>query len=158
MTLDLPIQPTGDAPTRTRENLVSLLARHEAWRADTLNLIASENVLSPAVHAVLGSDLVHRYADYTGRDLSARRYRGTRFVVEIEQEVERLAQSVFNVRHVELRALSGHLAGAAVRADGRHAAAARTEDAVLRHELLTGPCAADLSAAPVARQLLEGAG
>ncbi len=114
MTLDLPIQPTGDAPTRTRENLVSLLARHEAWRADTLNLIASENVLSPAVHAVLGSDLVHRYADYTGRDLSARRYRGTRFVVEIEQEVERLAQSVFNVRHVELRALSGHLAGAAV--------------------------------------------
>jgi glycine hydroxymethyltransferase len=104
-------QPSG---AREREHLADLLARHEAWRAGTLNLIASENVLSPAVHAVLDSDLVHRYADYTGRDLTARRYRGTRFVVEIEQEVERLAQAVFQVRHVELRALSGHLAGAAV--------------------------------------------
>jgi glycine hydroxymethyltransferase len=91
-----------------------LVARHEAWRAECLNLIASENVLSPAVHAVLDSDLVHRYADYTGRDLGARRYRGTRYVVEIEREVERLAQEVFRARFVELRPLAGHLAGAAV--------------------------------------------
>ncbi len=114
MTSDFSARPTGGSPAHTREHLAGLLACHEAWRAGTLNLIASENVLSPAVHAVLDSDLVHRYADYTGRDLTARRYRGTRFEVEIEQEVEQLAQAVFGVRHVELRALSGHLAGAAV--------------------------------------------
>jgi glycine hydroxymethyltransferase len=102
------------SPEEARANLTSLLARHEAWRSNTLNLIASENVLSPAVHAVLDSDLVHRYADFTGRDLAARRYRGTRYVVEIEREVERLARQVFAAEYVELRPLSGHLAGIAV--------------------------------------------
>ena len=97
-----------------RAELTGLLARHEAWRSDCLNLIASENVLSPAVHAALDSDLVHRYADYTGRDLGARRYRGTRYVVEIEREVNRLARQVFQAGHVELRPIAGHLAGAAV--------------------------------------------
>lgn len=97
-----------------RERITGLLAGHESWRAGTLNLIASENVLSPAVRAALDSDLIGRYADYTGRDLTARRYRGTRNVVEIEREVDRLAREVFRAAFVELRPLSGHLAGAAV--------------------------------------------
>jgi glycine hydroxymethyltransferase len=101
-------------PKGARARLTGLLARHEAWRANCLNLIASENVVSPAVHAVLDSDLVHRYADYTGRDLAARRYRGTRYVVEIEREVDRLARETFRAGFVELRPLSGHIAGAAV--------------------------------------------
>jgi glycine hydroxymethyltransferase len=105
---------TAATPDATRAGLTGLLARHEAWRANCLNLIASENVLSPAVHAALNSDLVHRYADYTGRDLGARRYRGTRYVVEIEREVERLARQVFRAEYVELRAVAGHLAGAGV--------------------------------------------
>jgi glycine hydroxymethyltransferase len=102
------------SPAEARAGLSVLLARHEAWRANCLNLIASENVLSPAVHAALDSDLVHRYADYTGRDLAARRYRGTRYVVEIEREVERLARLVFGAEYFELRPIAGHLAGAAV--------------------------------------------
>ncbi len=101
-------------PDAARAGLTGLLARHEAWRANCLNLIASENVLSPAVRAALDSDLIHRYADYTGRDLGARRYRGTRYVVEIEREVERLARQVFRAEYVELRAIAGHLAGAGV--------------------------------------------
>jgi glycine hydroxymethyltransferase len=106
--------PPARSADEARAHLGELIARHEAWRALCLNLIASENVLSPAVHAALDSDLVHRYADYTGRDLSARRYRGTRFVVEIEREVERLAREVFRAELVELRPLSGHLAGISV--------------------------------------------
>ena len=101
-------------PRATESEMAGLLRRHEEWRARTRNMIASENVLSPAVHAVLDSDLVHRYADYTGRDLEARRYRGTRYVVEIEKEVERLAKRVFRAGYVELRPQSGHLAGIAV--------------------------------------------
>jgi glycine hydroxymethyltransferase len=109
--------PHGDAvapATVARTRITSLLAGHESWRAGTLNLIASENMLSPAVRAALDSDLIGRYADFTGRDLAARRYRGTTYVVEIEREVDRLAREVFRADFVELRALSGHLAGAAV--------------------------------------------
>ena len=114
MTPNEPAPSDGPSPEEVRAGLTGLLSRHEAWRANCLNLIASENVLSPAVHAALDSDLIHRYADYTGRDLGARRYRGTRYVVEIEREVNRLARQVFRAEHVELRPIAGHLAGAAV--------------------------------------------
>ncbi len=99
---------------RRRKRIDDLLAAHEAYRARTINLIASENVLSPAVRAALQSDLLGRYADYTGRDLAARRYRGTRYVVEIERQALSLAQEAFHAAHVELRPISGHVAGAAV--------------------------------------------
>jgi glycine hydroxymethyltransferase len=91
-----------------------LLAEHEEWRGGCLNLIASENVLSPAVNSVLASDLVGRYADYTGRDLTARRYRGTRHIAEIESIANALACQLFGAAFTELRPLSGHVAGAAV--------------------------------------------
>jgi glycine hydroxymethyltransferase len=101
-------------PAEAAAELSQLVTHHESWRSQCLNLIASENVLSPEVHAALDSDLVHRYADYTGRDLSARHYRGNRFIVEIEREVCGLASEVFRAEHVELRPLSGHTAGIAV--------------------------------------------
>jgi glycine hydroxymethyltransferase len=92
----------------------NLVHQHEAWRAETLNLIASENVLSPAVRAALDNDWLGRYADYTGRDLTARRYRGTRYIGVLEQMVESLAKELFRADYVECRPLAGHLAGAAV--------------------------------------------
>ncbi len=97
-----------------RTRLSELVAAHEAWRGRTVNLIASENALSPAVRAALQSDLVQRYADYTGRDLSARHYRGNRYIELIEREAVRIAQETFRAEHVELRPISGHVAGAAV--------------------------------------------
>ena len=97
-----------------RQRLAELVAAHEAWRARTVNLIASENALSPVVRAALGSDLVQRYADYTGRDLSARRYRGNRYIELMEREAAKIAQEAFQAEHVELRPISGHIAGAAV--------------------------------------------
>jgi glycine hydroxymethyltransferase len=97
-----------------RSRLSQLVAMHEAWRGRTLNLIASENALSPAVRAALHSDLVQRYADYTGRDLAARHYRGNRYIEQIEREAARIARETFRVEHVELRPISGHVAGAAV--------------------------------------------
>lgn len=91
-----------------------LVQSHEAWRSRTLNLIASENVLSPAVRAALDNDWLGRYSDYTGRDLKARRYHGTRYIAELEQIVESMAKKTFRADFVENRPLSGHLAGAAV--------------------------------------------
>ncbi len=107
------MEPADDAaPSST--TIEELIDRHTAWRRTTLNLIASENVLSPAVLGALGSDLEGRYADYPGRDPRNRRYRGNRYIAEIEAEAVRLAQAVFGARYVELRAIAGHLAGLAV--------------------------------------------
>ena len=62
----------------------------------------------------LDNDLVQRYADYTGRDLSARRYQGNRYIEQIEHTAADLAREVFHASEVELRPISGHVAGAAV--------------------------------------------
>jgi glycine hydroxymethyltransferase len=94
--------------------VLSHLAAHEAWRKTTLNLIASENLISPAVRRALDNDLVGRYTDYVGRDLDARRYRGNQHVAALEKQAEALAKQLFACSEVELRALSGHIAGACV--------------------------------------------
>jgi glycine hydroxymethyltransferase len=98
----------------SREHIAHLVHEHETWRAECVNLIASENAQSPAVRRCLNSDLSQRYADYVGRDLAARKYRGTRWVEQIEACVAELASDLYGARYVELRAISGHIAGAAV--------------------------------------------
>jgi len=61
------------------DEILSLVEKHEEWRGkQCLNLIPSENVMSPAVRGLLSSELGHRY---TARD---RFYMGTSFIDEIE--------------------------------------------------------------------------
>jgi glycine hydroxymethyltransferase len=91
-----------------------MVEKHAAWRRQSLNLIASENALSPAVRRALDNDWLGRYADYTGRDLNARRYRGVRYITEIEKTVEVMAKRIFQADYVELRPIGGHLAGVGV--------------------------------------------
>lgn len=87
----------------------------DVYRAHTLNLIASENVISPTVASTLVGDLEGRYADYAGTDLTARKYQGGRHVVEGEQLCADLLLHAFPVAEAcELRSLSGHIAGSAV--------------------------------------------
>jgi len=100
--------------TDTPAMIDDLLARHTACRRSTLNLIASENALSLAVLASLANDFQGRYGDYPGRDPNNRRYRGNRYLVEIEAEATRLARELFHAQFVELRPIAGHLAGLAV--------------------------------------------
>ncbi len=85
--------------------ILSLVKKHENWRGKKcLNLIPSENVMSPTVRSLLSSELGHRY---TARD---RFYMGTRFMDEIEQFGEELAKDVFGAETADLRPLSGHVA------------------------------------------------
>jgi glycine hydroxymethyltransferase len=87
------------------DEILSLVEKHEEWRGkQCLNLIPSENVMSPAVRRLLSSELSHRY---TARD---RFYMGTRFTDEIEQYGEKLAKEVFKAEVADLRPLSGHIA------------------------------------------------
>jgi glycine hydroxymethyltransferase len=85
--------------------IAALVEEHETWRENCLNLVAAENVASPAVRRFALSDLAARYGDYLGRDLTARKYYGTQYVVRIEQELVELIQRVFHARFVEFRPL-----------------------------------------------------
>jgi glycine hydroxymethyltransferase len=95
------------------ESIKELLEEHERWRDQCWNLIASENVTSPAVTALLSNDLSHRYGDYEGIDLNSRKYLGNRYVVQIEQACQDSARALFGAERVDLRPLSGHIAGIA---------------------------------------------
>ena len=53
----------SEPPAASLDKVRTAVALHDEWRARTLNLIASENVLSPAARAILDSDLLHRYAE-----------------------------------------------------------------------------------------------
>jgi len=87
------------------DEIMSLVEKHEKWRGqECINLIPSENVMSPTVRTLLSTELGHRY---TAPD---RFYMGTRFIDEIEQYGVQLAKDVFNSETADLRPLSGHVA------------------------------------------------
>jgi len=87
------------------EEILSLVHSHEKWREKKcLNLIPSENIMSPAVRRLLSSELGQRY---TARN---RFYMGTKFIDDIEQYGEEIAKEVFGAETADLRPLSGHIA------------------------------------------------
>lgn len=98
----------------SQSDLHNWVDEHEIWRRQCMNLIASENASSPAVRQYWNSDLVQRYGNYLGRDLANRRYTGNRFIQRIEVALKELVQEIFCASEVELRAVSGHVAGLAV--------------------------------------------
>ena len=94
----------------TLDNIYELIRRHETYRSECLNLIASENIPSPAVRRLLASDLGGRYPTYLD-DPRKRDYRGTRIIAELEVAVQELAKQVYDANFVDFRPLGGHLAG-----------------------------------------------
>jgi len=81
------------------------LENHERWRREQcLNLIASENVTSPAVRKILGSDLGHRY---TATDHF---YMGCKFINQAESIARELVRDVFGSEWADVTPLSGHIA------------------------------------------------
>lgn len=94
-------------------HLSALLDSHRSYRQNCLNLIASENVPSPFVESHLVEELNQRYGNYTGIDLTERFYQGNKFIVEIESYAHQLAKDLFRANFVDLRPLSGNIAGIA---------------------------------------------
>lgn len=86
-------------------DILSLVEKHEKWRGrQCINLIPSENVMSPQVRRLLSSEMAHRY---TAPD---RFYMGTHFVDDVEKLGEEIAKRVFKADTADLRPLSGHIA------------------------------------------------
>ncbi|MCZ6631946.1 MAG: DegT/DnrJ/EryC1/StrS family aminotransferase [bacterium] len=93
------------------EELKSFIEEHRAFRNECLNLIASENTPSPFVEGLIAEDLNRRYGYYSGMDPQNQAYQGSRYVAKIEGFAQDLARDLFNAQFVDLRALSGNIAG-----------------------------------------------
>jgi glycine hydroxymethyltransferase len=83
----------------------SIVRRQNGWRlGETVNLIASENVLSSRARSLLPSDFNHRYAEgHPG----ARYYEGTQQIDLVEAEVRERLGRLFGCTQVEVRTISG---------------------------------------------------
>jgi glycine hydroxymethyltransferase len=101
-------------PPSPLQPIQALSAAHRNYRAGTLNLIASENAMSPWAERMIDPSLGHRYGDYTGTDPTAREYTGNRHLTGIDLAARNAIQELFGCRHADLRPLSGHVAGISV--------------------------------------------
>ena len=89
----------------------SLIGQQNAWRANSVNLIASENVMSKRARAQAGSDFAHRYAEgHPGE----RYYRGTNYIDRIESTLKSNLKALFECTHSEVRPISGTNANEAI--------------------------------------------
>ena len=96
---------------RNVERIEQLVREQNQWRMETINLIASENVMSRRAREVMGSDFCHRYAEgHPGE----RYYQGTEKIDEIEMRVKQHLKALFSCKHIDVRPISGTVANDAV--------------------------------------------
>jgi len=86
--------------------LSSHVASHQTLRESSLNLVASENIVSPLVSKALSSDLSGRY--------SSEFYGGSKYIRKIQEEVEEYAKELFECEYACIAPISGHLCDVAV--------------------------------------------
>ena len=81
-----------------------LLQEHHKWFQESIPLIASENISSPAVREALASDFGHRYAEgWPGE----RVYAGCLYMDQVELLCIDLMKKLFNAEFVDVRPISG---------------------------------------------------
>ncbi|BDB97420.1 serine hydroxymethyltransferase [Saccharolobus caldissimus] len=94
------------------EKILEITREQNIWRrTQTLNLIASENVMSPLAESVYMSDFMSRYAE--GKPYK-RYYQGTKYVDEVETFTMELMNEITESKECDLRPISGTIANAAV--------------------------------------------
>src|SRR5436853_4667827 len=108
---DRPLCSPGPALRETDHEIADLIDAEIARQRDGLELIASENFVSPAVLEAMGTPLTNKYAE----GLPGKRYYGGR---EFRDMVEQLAsdrvKKLFDADHANVQAHSGAQANAAV--------------------------------------------
>lgn len=87
-----------------------LLKEHHEWMKGTINLIASENVPSPAVREAMTTDFGNRYAEGLPGE---RVYAGCKYIDEVELLAVDLVKEVFDAPHANVQPASGVLANLA---------------------------------------------
>ncbi|RLE49004.1 MAG: serine hydroxymethyltransferase, partial [Candidatus Methanomethylicota archaeon] len=83
------------------------MEKHHEWLSQSLPMIASENVPSPAVREALTCDFGNRYAEgWPGE----RVYAGCKFIDEVELLAVELAKKVYQAEFADVRPVSGVVA------------------------------------------------
>jgi glycine hydroxymethyltransferase len=93
------------------DSIFQLIERHDDWMSKTINLIASENVSSPAVRSAIVCDFRDRYAEgWPGE----RVYAGCKYIDEVELITIDLAKRLFKAEFADVRPISGVVANLAM--------------------------------------------
>ena len=96
---------------RSYNDIFSMLKDHNKWFSESIPLIASENVPSPAVREALISDFGNRYAEgWPGE----RVYAGCTYIDKVEFECIKLAKKLFRAEFADVRPISGVVANLAI--------------------------------------------
>ena len=89
------------------EQIKNLLDQHNKWRSECVNMIASENVMSPACEKLYSSDLMHRYAEGTPFH---RYYQGLTYIDQMEDLAQQDFKKHFGANFCDIRPISGTIA------------------------------------------------
>jgi glycine hydroxymethyltransferase len=111
-------------------DVYTMIERERARQRDGVELIPSENYVSPAVLEAMGTILTNKYSEgYPGR----RYYGGNEIIDEIEKLAQHRARTAFDVPHANVQPYSGSPANLAV-----YLATCRPGDAVMGQNLPDG--------------------
>ena len=100
-----------ETPKESYEKVFSSLEKHHSWFENSIPLIASENIPSPAVREAVMSDFGNRYAEgWPGE----RVYAGCTHIDEVEIQCMGLAKKLFDAEFADVRAVSGVVANLAI--------------------------------------------
>jgi glycine hydroxymethyltransferase len=93
------------------DKIFTKLKEHHKWFENSIPLIASENIPSPAVREAIISDFGNRYAEgWPGE----RVYAGCIYIDDVEFECMKLAKKLFKAKFADVRPISGVVANLAV--------------------------------------------
>lgn len=93
------------------DKIFGKLRDHNKWFENSIPLIASENVPSPAVREALISDFGNRYAEgWPGE----RVYAGCVYIDDVEFECMKLAKKLYRAKFADVRPISGVVANLAI--------------------------------------------
>ena len=101
----------GSSNKKSYAKVFSMLKEHNKWFENSIPLIASENVPSPAVREAIISDFGNRYAEgWPGE----RVYAGCVYIDKVEFECMALAKKLFKAEFADVRPISGVVANLAI--------------------------------------------
>ena len=101
----------ADSNKESYDKVFSSLEKHHEWFENSIPLIASENIPSPAVREAVMSDFGNRYAEgWPGE----RVYAGCTYIDEVEIQCMELAQKLFDAEFADVRSVSGVVANLAI--------------------------------------------
>lgn len=96
---------------KSYDKIFSKLKDHNKWFENSIPLIASENIPSPAVREAIISDFGNRYAEgWPGE----RVYAGCVYIDDVEFECMKLAKKLFRAEFADVRPISGVVANLAI--------------------------------------------